>query len=50
MKKMHTQWGGEYSAPTVERLDVSLEQGFAASTGVDVPDWSEGNDNWWTAE
>ncbi len=40
----------EYSAPTIERLDVSPEQGFAASTGVEAPDWNEGIDDWWSAE
>lgn len=31
MKKMNNYWGGEYQAPALEVLDVTIENGFAAS-------------------
>lgn len=31
MKKMNKNWGGEYAAPALEVLDVTVENGFAAS-------------------
>ncbi len=31
MKKMNNYWGGEYAAPALEVLDVTIENGFAAS-------------------
>lgn len=41
----------EYLAPTIETLEVSTEQGFAVSSGVEAPDWGTGNSDWWsTAE
>lgn len=31
MKQMKNLWGGEYTAPTLEVLDIAVEQGFATS-------------------
>lgn len=31
MKQTKNLWGGEYTAPTLEVLDIAVEQGFATS-------------------
>ena len=31
MKQTKNLWGGEYTAPTLEVLDIAVEQGFASS-------------------
>lgn len=31
MKKMNNMWGGEYVAPALEELNVTVECGFAGS-------------------
>ena len=38
MKQTKNLWGGEYTAPTLEVLDIAVEQGFASST----IEWLEG--------
>lgn len=53
MKRINTQGGGkgEYSAPAIETLKVSVEKGFAASTGdLPITDWGEGEIDWWADE
>lgn len=46
MKQTKNLWGGEYTAPTLEVLDIAVEQGFATSPigdleGGDIiyPEW-----------
>ena len=48
MKQMKNLWGGEYTAPTLEVLDIAVEQGFATSPigdleGGDIiyPEWDQ---------
>ena len=38
MKNVQKNWGGEFSyeAPSVELIEVAVEQGFATSTGIDA--------------
>lgn len=47
MKKMNNYWGGEYQAPALEVLDVTIENGFAASVEANQIDDAE-VDDWGT--
>lgn len=49
MNKLNYIGGGGYAAPTLEVLDMVVEQGFAASpTAIssDPNDWNEGENDW----
>ena len=35
-----------YCAPSIREVKASLESGFAASIGVDVDDYTDGNLEW----
>lgn len=53
MKKITMQGGGSafYTAPTVETLNISIERGFATSTGdLPITDWGSGEVDWWNSE
>lgn len=44
MNKLNYIGGGGYAAPTLEVLDLVVEQGFAASP--EAEDWLDGENDW----
>ena len=47
MKQMKNLWGGEYTAPTLEVLDIAVEQGFAISEQASsiIAPWGDDEDD-----
>lgn len=48
MKTIQKNWGGEfpYEAPSVELIEVAVEQGFATSPGSETEEGYSADGNW----